>query len=318
MSKAIFDLVVTVSLSPAIDRVLEVPDFKIGGHQKGRLLSRTPAGKAINVSRALARLGVKNTATGFVGYDQLEMFETFLEESDVQSQLLAVDERTRVNITLVDPNNNVETHIRDVGFHVGDADLTRLRKKLNLLCSDRSLVVFSGSCPPGIEARQFASLIAMCVQSGAKVAVDTSGDPLRAVRDKPLWLAKPNTAELADLAGRPLDDEQIIQTGLDLSDTYRALIVSRGEAGGYLFIDRSALVGHVPVARERIRNTVGCGDCLLAGFVAAQMHGKNVRDSYRHAIAVATAAACSLGPADFDLDDVAEFEQAAGVEPLNP
>jgi len=310
--------VITVSLNPAIDRVLEVAGFTIGAHQKGRQLARTPAGKAVNVSRALAVLGVPSIATGFVGRHELEQFEQQLDAMGAQSQLLAVDGTTRENITIVDPVAKQETHIRDVGFELTGQDLDRLAHKLDLIVRPATVVIFSGSVPPGMTPAQFAELVQHCIDKQAHVAVDTSGEPLRLVAGKRLWLAKPNLNELAEMLDRPIQgDEQIIDAGRQLSKHIRCLIVSCGSAGGYVFTGGSALLGQVTVEPERIKSTVGCGDCLLAGFVAAQLRGHDVRTAYRYGLAVATAAAVSLTPGEFSLEDVDEFFERASVEPLD-
>jgi len=308
-------LVITVSLNPAIDRIMEVPRFAIGQHQRGRLVSRTPAGKAVNVSRALATLGVRNIATGFLGEQEVEFFEKAFDPSRVQAQVLPLPAPTRENITIVDPVAHIETHIRDVGFVIGDTHRIRLGKKLSLMCREGSIVVFSGAVPEGISPEQFVDLLEICISAGARVAVDTSGAPLRAAASLPLWLMKPNVAELSEIAGRPLTTEaDLLAAGRDLARRVKTVIVSRGEAGGFCFISDSVLAGHVPLEPERVRNTVGCGDSLLAGFIAGQILHDNVRDSYRYALAVATASAVGLEPCRFAMKDVQEFLPKAVVE----
>ncbi|MFQ6049219.1 MAG: 1-phosphofructokinase family hexose kinase, partial [Phycisphaerae bacterium] len=198
---SVFEQIITVSLNPAIDRIIEVPNFTIGAHQRGRQLSRHPAGKA----------------TGFVGRNEVEQFERFLSSGRTNSQFLAVDGATRENVTIVDPTARQETHIRDVGFVVSQRELTRLKKKLHLICRPTSLVIFSGSMPPGIGAEQFVELVQLCLHAQAKVAVDTSGPALQAVARLSLWLVKPNVAELAEIVGQPIhSDDQIVATGCQL------------------------------------------------------------------------------------------------------
>ncbi|MGB9626722.1 MAG: 1-phosphofructokinase family hexose kinase [Phycisphaerae bacterium] len=308
-------LVITVSLNPAIDRIMEVPRFAIGQHQRGRLVSRTPAGKAVNVSRALATLGVRNIATGFLGEQEVEFFEKAFDPARVQAQFLPLPAPTRENITIVDPVAHIETHIRDVGFVIRDTHRIRLGKKLSLMCREGSIVVFSGSVPEGISPEQFVDLLEICISAGARVAVDTSGEPLRAAASLPLWLMKPNVAELSEIAGRPLTTEaDLLAAGRDLARRVKTVIVSRGEAGGFCFIADSVLAGRVPLEPERVRNTVGCGDSLLAGFIAGQILHDNVRESYRYALAVATASAVGLEPCRFAMKDVEEFIPKAVVE----
>jgi len=295
------------------------------------LLSRMPAGKAVNVSRALAALGVPNVVTGFVGAGELAEFEQALESPFIQPQFLAVDGTTRENITIVDPVNHRETHVRDEGFEVTRAQLDRLAKKLSLLSRPGALVLFSGSLPRGVSAQDFLRLIEVAIKHEARVAIDTSGEALRAVGKafvdgessvgskpaRPLWLLKPNVTELGELLGRPIrGDDEIVETGKRLSMRVRAVLVTCGEAGGYAFVDGSALMGQVTVDPVDVVNTVGCGDALLAGFVAGHLRGMDVRDAYRFALAVATAAAVSVSPGQFDVQRVEDFLRRATVEPI--
>lgn len=310
-------LVITVSLNPAIDRIVEVPHFAVGEHQRGRLISRTPAGKAVNVSNALAALGVRNIATGFLGEQEVELFEASLDSTLVQPQFLPVPLGTRENITLVDPVAHIETHIRDAGFVIREADRIRLGKKLGLMCRENCIVVFSGSVPDGISPEQFGDLLEICTSAEARVVVDTSGPALGAASKLPLWLMKPNVAELGEIVGRPLVSEaDILAAGRSLAERVKTVIVSRGEEGGFCFVSGSVLRGHVRVDPVRVRNTVGCGDCLLAGYIAGRLHREDIRDSYRYALAVATAKAVSLEPGRFDPGHVEEFLREAVVEPV--
>ena len=123
----------TVTLNTAVDTVLEVPRFAVGGHQAGRRLSRYPAGKGINVSRALARLGCPSIVTGFVGREDALFFRRFIHHdthSLASSRLVAVTGSTRQNITILDPVHRTDTHLREAGFTVAEADLRRLRVRL--------------------------------------------------------------------------------------------------------------------------------------------------------------------------------------------
>ncbi len=308
-------LVVTVSLNPAIDRIIEVPGFAVGAHQHGRLLSRTAAGKAVNVSRALALLGVRNLAAGFVGAGETAFFEGSLAGTGVETRFLAVPAATRENITLVDPVARVETHIRDTGFGVGADDGVRLEEQLRRTCRAGAVVVFSGSMPKGITAEAFGRLLRTCIDAKARVVVDTSGEALRTAVDLPLWLIKPNVEELGEIAGRPIASEaEIVAAGQRLAERIGMVIVSRGKAGAFCFASGSVLKGCIAVDPQRVGNTVGCGDCLLAGCIAGRLRSSNGQEAFRYALAVATAKAVSLEPGQFDPADVEVFFREAVVE----
>jgi len=309
--------VVTVTLNAAIDRVIEVPGFAVGIHGQGQELARIPAGKGVNVSRALALLGVDSVATGLVGRDELPAFEDCLAALGVQPQLLAVEGRTRENVTLVDPLGHTETHVRDVGPPVTAEQVDRLARKLGLLAGADRLVVFAGSLPAGMPVAALAEMIGVCTAASARLALDLPGEVLAELGDVRCWAAKPNVEELGGWLGRAIrSDDQLVEAGRTLSRSVRTVMVSRGAAGGYLFVDGSALIGQTEVDPDRVVSAVGCGDALLAGFIAAQTRGADVRDSYRFALAVASAAAVNPLPGHLETETVDEFLAVTSVEPV--
>src|SRR5690606_31031305 len=108
---------------------------------------------------------------------ELAMFEEHLEEvggNRIVCQLLIVRARTRDNVTIVDPIDDTETHIRDEGFEVRPEDVARIASKLALLASDESIMVFAGSLPPGVSSSAFAHMVERCSERGATIVVDTS------------------------------------------------------------------------------------------------------------------------------------------------
>ena len=319
----LFDTIITVTLNPAIDRIMEIAGFQVGGHQRGETVARVPAGKGVNVARALSELGVASIATGFVGRGQLEEYETSFRDSLVQPQFLALDGRTRENVTVIDPTSATETHLRDIGLSPTPSDIGRLRNKINLLAKSDRLFVFSGSLPTGMETSNVVELTDIVLSNGAKVAVDGPGDLLSALRDRALWLIKPNRDELAALdrasTGRintqdPHSEEGIRRIASALTDRIDVVIVSCGAAGGYLFSKQASFRGRVDFDPARIRSSVGCGDCLLAAFIAAQNCGDGMESAYRYALSAATAAAYEVVPGRFDPGAIDDLQSKVVVD----
>ncbi|UCE60451.1 MAG: hexose kinase [Phycisphaerales bacterium] len=310
--------IVTVTLNTSIDRLIEVGNFHVGGHLKGRLLRRVPAGKGVNVSRALSSLGVASIATGFVGCEELDQYDRSFDGQRVQPQFLAVRGITRENITLIDPQAHNETHIRDTGIVPSETDLERLRRKIDLLAKPGAHVIFSGSLPPGVENDYAVELVDITIRAGARVIIDAPGDFLRAVRTRDIDLLKPNVQELGEMHETDsLSDDRIVTLGRALSESIRVVMVTCGSAGGYLFVNDSAFLGQVDVAPELIRSTVGCGDAMLAAFVTAQIRGDNPVDSYRFALAVASAAATHEIPGTFESNIAEQMLALTSVEPVS-
>ncbi len=282
---------------------MEVADFRIGAHQLGREVRRTPAGKGVNVSRVLAAMDTPCVATGYLGRDNRDEFRRVLGGGRVADEFFPLPGRTRENVTITDPATRQETHIRDVGLEVDERNFQRLLTKLRLIAREGYFVLFCGSMPPGIGPDEFARLVDACIEVGARVAVDTSGEPLRAVADRKLWLLKPNTAELAELVGRDLPDREAqLAAARELTEHVDVVLLTRGAEGAYLLTGDQIVHGHAEAAPELICNTVGCGDVMLGVFVAGLHAGLGVREAFGQAIAAATAAACYLATAEFDMD----------------
>lgn len=301
-----FRSIVTVTLNPTIDRIIEVPGFSVGGHQHGCLRVREPAGKAINVSRALSELGVVSSAIGWVGMNAFDLFHETMQRACVKACFLPITGLTRENITIIDPQSHLETHIRDAGPTVEDADVKRLLDLLTTVANNDSLVIFTGSVPPGLSLDTYTALLTICVQQGAKVAIDAEGDPLKRAVSQALWMVKPNEQELAELMGVDRPDEAfILRSGRELNERIPVVLVTAGRRGAYCFAEGQCLHAVAELQRNQVTSTVGCGDAMLAGFLSGLMRNQgDMAAALREGVAISAAAVLTDKPARFMWADV--------------
>ena len=306
---------ITVTLNPTIDRVMEVPGFHLGGHLRGRMRTRTASGKAFNVSRALGLLGVSNTAAGWMGNDALTFFEQAARDAGATPRFTPIEAPTRENITILDPHADVETHIRDAGPTVTTAEYDRLASELSILAHHNATVVFSGSTAPGISMKQFGALLDLCAGRGANVVIDASGEAIREAASHSLWMIKPNLLELGELTGRTLnDDRDVLAAATELNRHIPIVVITLGNRGAYAVVQGGTFYGHIALPRERIKSTVGCGDAFLAGFLAGLYTTPEDHEAaFRLALAVAAASAMSELPAVFRMEDVEWSAQRAEI-----
>lgn len=292
---------ITVTMNPAIDRVIIVEKLKVGEAQVGQTVLRVPGGKGVNVSHALAAMNVPTIATGFLGADNRVDFLPLLSNPMIGDQFISMPGRTRENITLADPNG-VDTHIRDRGLAVDAKALEQMRDLMDELAVKGNIVVFSGSIPPGMTGEDFAALIDRCNANGARVAVDTSGKALEAVRDKKLWLLAPNEKEFEQYLSRELPTmKDKIVAAKQLLKRMEIVILSCGKNGAFLFTKGVSCHARVRMNPEWVRNTVGCGDVLLASFLGGLWRKQSPREAF--VLAVATASASAAHPATATWDD---------------
>ena len=304
--------VVTVTLNTSVDRTLDVPGFAIGGHLKGRLARLQAAGKGVNVARCLATLGVPSVVTGFVGMRELALFRESLADTVAAVALVPVADATRTCTTILDPELGTETHIREAGFRVSPAELEALRERLGSLASPDALVVFCGSLPPGLEPAHVVGLVDVCLERGARVAADLNGAQLRAVVDRGAWLVKPNVEELGELLGRDLAaaiEAELLAAARSVCDRVQTVVLTRGRQGTLAVGPSWAIACTVDIAAAR--NTVGCGDAFLAGYLAGVWEDAPREECLRRATACGAASALTEAAGQIDAGTVHQLAQRA-------
>jgi 1-phosphofructokinase len=274
-------VIVTVTPNPSIDRTLEVPAVRRGEVIRVRAASSEAGGKGINVSRALATMGVATSAIAPGSAATKARLDGLLGGSFVL-HTVEIEGDIRTNLSLVEPDGTV-TKVNEPGPTLDGATAARLLDNivdaalgiLETAHRDSGTedpvahwVVGSGSLPPGLPEGFYAELAARMPRD-VRVAVDADRSVLRAVVGRPVALLKPNHAELEELMGRSLPTlgdvadaaSELVAGGAD------AVLVSLGPDGA-LVADRDGTC-HAEAAIDDVANPVGAGDALLAGFVAA-------------------------------------------------
>ncbi|MCC5829719.1 MAG: hypothetical protein JJU36_09770 [Phycisphaeraceae bacterium] len=323
--------ILTVTPNTAMDRLIEVPGLATGRHLDGRVIARYPAGKGFNVSRALANLACSNLATGWVGSEELATFESFLEAAGngvSSGQFLPTQGLTRENLTLIDPREHTEIHVRTEGFSVTARDLARLDGKLRALAGPESIVTVCGSRPKGMSVLDLADLLAWLPAAGIRIALDLSGPDLRGLlavspeskkKDGPVmvpWLISPNRSEFERMRGVEEGESENarLDAMLELGRRIPWVIVSAAEQGAWLGHDGRIWRACLEVSPDRIRQTVGCGDCLLAGVLSVLSGQDSPESALRRGVACAVANLLAERMADFTMQTVQSLESDVRID----
>jgi 1-phosphofructokinase len=265
-------MIVTVTLNPSLDRTIEVDVLTRGTVIRARSARLDPGGKGVNVSRALLANGVASTAVVAVGGADGDQLRRLLETEGMRVRAVRTAGRTRSNVTIVEPGG-VVTKLNEPGGPLSPGELDELGAVVAAEAGDASWVVGCGSLPPGVPDGTYADMCRRFARDGIRVAVDSSGPALRAAVAAAPDLIKPNRDELAEAAGGPVDTlaDAVEAAGELRARGARAVLVSLGAEGAVLVDDDGVLTGEAPV--DRPRSTVGAGDALLAGFLAAGARG---------------------------------------------
>ncbi|HZI14354.1 MAG TPA: 1-phosphofructokinase [Myxococcus sp.] len=288
--------VVTVTLNAAIDHTLDCPGFTAGTVNRVAAETRTAGGKGINVAAFLSGGPEPVTATGFLGEDNIAVFEALFRERRIQDRCLRLPGSSRVNIKVVDRQGGAVTDINLPGLRVPDGALQRLTDELDALAGTHGCFVLAGSLPAGVPEDVYATLTGRLRARGCVVAVDTSGVPLRqAVAARPDFV-KPNALELSELLGRPLPDQvEVVRAARELHASGISLVVVSLGAEGAIFVSGEGVLLAVPPKVE-VASTVGAGDAMVSGVLSAWLSGSGLEACARRGTAVAAGKLAQVGP----------------------
>jgi len=258
-------VIVTVTPNPSIDRTIQIDRLDRGRMIRARAATSEAAGKGLNVSLALATEGVDTSAILPLAADSATVYLRLLADA-VPITAVPIKGAARVNVSLVEPDGTV-TKVNEPGPQLGPDDVEAILAAASAIAGS-GWVVGCGSLPPGAPVDFYARLIALGSED-RRIAVDTSGEALGAAVCARAALVKPNTAELAELVGRPLATiGEVIAAARELIERgAHAVLVSLGPDGALLVDARTA--SHAEASIDDVVNTVGAGDALLAGFLAA-------------------------------------------------
>jgi 1-phosphofructokinase len=284
---------VTVTLNPALDLTVAIDRLQPGQVHRARSAHAIAGGKGINVAACLADAGIATAALGVLGAGNAQPFETLFAARGIDDRCLRVPGDTRTNLKLVAADSGATTDINLPGLPLGAPELHAVGARLAALLRPGLPVVLSGSLPGGLADDSWRALQTQAAAAGARVLLDTSGAPLRealaAPRAQLPYAIKPNRHELEDWAGAPLRDTA------DLLSATRALlargialaVVSLGSDGALFVRGDQALLARPPQLTGG--SSVGAGDAMVAGLVAALLAGADLATCARQATAFAVA-----------------------------
>ena len=286
-------MIYTVTFNPAIDYVMEVGALEQGGTNRSRREAYYPGGKGINVSTVLKSLGVESTALGFAAGFTGRALEEMLVQGGIASELLFLPSgETRINVKLKDVQI---TEINARGPHIPPQALEQLFHRLDRL-SGGDLLVLAGSIPGTLPEDIYQQILERLAGRGVECVVDATGPLLlRVLSYRPL-LIKPNRQELGELFGPvPEDEAEIVRCGRRLRKMgARNVMISLGAQGALLVSEEDRAYAMPTLAhREQVKNTVGAGDSMVAGFLAGYLAGQGYEYAFRLASAAGGASACS-------------------------
>ncbi|PRA21767.1 1-phosphofructokinase [Pseudomonas poae] len=300
--------ILTLTLNPALDLTVRLARLEPGEVNRSETLLTHAAGKGVNVAQVLADLGHRVSVGGFLGEANPEAFEALIARRGFGDAFIRVPGETRSNIKIAEQDGRV-TDINAPGPLVDERAQEELLKRVAIIAPEFDAVVVAGSLPRGVSPQWFQGLLEALKGLGLKVALDTSGEALRAGLNAGPWMVKPNTEELADAFDNASDAvSQLHQQGVE------HVVVSDGAAGVNWYGPGLAL--HASPPKVTVASTVGAGDSLLAGMVHGLLSGDTPEQTLRRATAIAAMAVTQIGFGISDDAQLARLESDVDVRAL--
>lgn len=280
-------MIYTLTLNPSIDYIVRLDELQFGDLNRMKEEYFLTGGKGINVSRVLHNLGYESRALGFIGAFTGQFIKNELEAARIKTDFIEIESATRINIKL---KTKTETEINSQGPSVDAESAQALLDKISLLRKG-DLVIIAGSKARNLPKDYYQQIIQTIKKAGADFVIDTTGEELRDALQYHPFLVKPNHLELAELYGVTLTTEadyvdygrKLIRAGA------RFAIVSLGSKGALLFSKEGVYRGNSP--KGKVKNTVGAGDSMVAGFVGSYQATKNPLEAFKLALASGSATA---------------------------
>lgn len=284
-------MIYTLTLNPSVDYIVKLESFQLGELNRTVNEAKFPGGKGINVSTVLNQFGTKSKALGFIGGFTGAYIEQYLNNEKIDTDFVQVDEDTRINVKI---KTGQESEINAIGPNISEQNFKRLKQKIHHLGAD-DLLVLAGSIPASLPKTTYEELVKICSESGAEFVVDAEGDLLKKVLPYSPFLIKPNHHELGELFDTTIvSPAEVIPYGKRLVDMgAKNVIISLAGAGAVLINSGMTLFAEVP--KGEVKNSVGAGDSMVAGFLAAYVRTRNIEESFRYSVASGSATAFSLG-----------------------
>jgi len=289
-------MIYTVTFNPALDYVMKVEKLRFDDINRTNGEELYYGGKGINVSVILSRLGIENCALGFKAGFTGDKLEEMLKADGINTDFIELKSgETRINVKI---KGETELDVNAAGPEIGEAELHRFFDKIEGF-KPGDIIVLAGSVPNTLPDNIYEKILAKVSPEGVHAVVDATGDLLLNVLKYKPFLIKPNNLELGDLFSVKAETESdIIKYAKKLQEMgARNVLVSRGKNGA-LLIDENGSSHSVGIISGRPVNSVGCGDSMVAGFIAGYIKNKDYSYALKLGAACGNATAFCYGLAD--------------------
>lgn len=284
-------MIYTVTFNPSLDYILDLSELNMNHVNRTSAERILPGGKGINVSIVLHNLGVDNKAICFTSGFTGDALKTLLQQRDMNADFINITQGlTRINVKL---RSSGETEINGQGPEIKSEDIAELYEKLGYL-DEEDYLVLAGSLPDTMSKSTYMDIMQMLQYNNSKIIVDATGELLLNVLSYKPFLIKPNNHELGNLFGVEVNTrEDAVKYAKKLIEKgARNVLVSMSAAGAVL-VTEDGNVYEADAPHGEVKNSVGAGDAMLAGFLAGYIKYEDFDKAFKLGICAGSASAFS-------------------------
>jgi 1-phosphofructokinase family hexose kinase len=310
-------MILTVTLNPALDRTMTVPNFQAGMRHRATDTVILPGGKGINVARAVKALGRPVIATGFVGGRKGDQIVADLNGEGILCDFVRVAGESRISTAVVDPATNAITEINEQGPEIQPEELESLYDKFDYLGKAADIVVLAGSVPLGLDDDCYARMIQKLRRVGVKIFFYTYGEPLRqGIKARPDYIF-PKLIEAEKVIGYEFTSmEDRISAARRMREMGAGSVVITFRFGCVAELDIDGcyhtLIGRMPDVDTL--SPLGWGDALVGGYAVKLQDGEGPLECLRFGLGCAAANLICYGAGVFSPSDAEKLAKRVELE----
>lgn len=279
-------MILTVTLNPSVDIRYNLDHFELDAVNRVMNVSKTAGGKGLNVSRVLVQLEEEVAATGFLGGSLGEFIRAQIKEYSIRDYFIDSSEDTRNCIAVI--HDGQQTEILESGPTISSKEAMTFLEKFKLFSKEVEIITISGSLPRGLETDFYSKILKVAHDHDSIVLLDSSGEALRRSleSDHKPYLIKPNQEELASLVDQEIRTEQDVMQALHnpILQDIPWIVVTLGSQGA--LVRSGETVYRVEIPKVEVKNPVGSGDSVVAGFAVGISRKLSPVEIIKHGIAM--------------------------------
>ncbi len=312
------NMLVSMTLNPAIDKMLEIEEFRYGEMNRVDASLVRIAGKGYHVAMSYQILGGSSFCLGFSFRNNRAMTEKYFLQNSLPNEFVEVQGDLRVNVKLKDRSTGRITEINDRGTEIGKKDLAAVFDLFRKYIPECGLFVLTGSLPPGVPPDVYRDMISEALEKGKISVLDAEGVPLlKGIESKP-YLVKANIYEIERTFGIKITDEkgasavcrEINRMGVKIA------CVTLGEGGAVISDSDRIFSAAPPEGLSSVVSTVGAGDAFLGAVCREIALEKGADEMLRSGLAAASARVTNTDGKYFDFNRYEIFRERIEVKEI--